>query len=687
MARKIKWRLQFKSFNNTGCLVNIYEEGYTSSHADTTKTGANVPFAVETGVTELTGGAIPFEVEEDDSNNLTDFIRIKTGYLRVIETSYGDLNDLFPTSIRHHFVEVFYGAERVFTGFMQCQEFDNPWVAAPRELEFACVSPLGLLDAFNFNIPNDHGLVTLGTLLHEVMVGLNPSATDNTLSDYQNVIYPSGNTQFEPWNYRINSTVIVPFNDDFRHFDHDSNKNPIDLWMPNSYQYFVDGICRCFGWMLHDTPSGFVFIKYDATGNYYSQLTIAGLLTFSNSEFNYIAFPNSATPPAQFGQYYSNTDDNAEQSMVMPVKQVVLQLEGVNISKKELTTKHTIDNDRMSGKSTFKCVPLKQVGPDVVGSLVGVPIVDMTGNLTNKGTFPLAYGKIEAGDVAVSLEESWVIRYDSSWANDTQLINAKFFGNPPRSSDGYCLLRLKTERGSNLQNMQSSGYSDIALNLVIRIDGLYYDIVHNQTYDTITYNAITINGQTGKVTPNKSLESPTIGFPDDIGDVDGIIFKMGYVIAGVVEIGLYKSGSTVLEDGECIRITQLALDDPGHIDEDYYSYYDNKDKIVVGNNRNGVDECEITVPFNNYFARRGDNSVCNTSGYAGGDNPTYPYMLTPLHLLTERVKRTSTAITFPEYAAKWKYWIDSWRWRMIAKNFNLRDDEYTITLARSSSIE
>lgn len=46
MARQIKWRLQFKSLNNTGCLVNIYEDGYTGSSADTTKTGADVPFAV-----------------------------------------------------------------------------------------------------------------------------------------------------------------------------------------------------------------------------------------------------------------------------------------------------------------------------------------------------------------------------------------------------------------------------------------------------------------------------------------------------------------------------------------------------------------------------------------------------------------------------------------------------------------
>ena len=65
MSRNIRWRLQFKSLNGTGCLVNIYDEGWTSS-ANTSKTGADVPFAAETGVTLLTGAAKPFEYEEDD---------------------------------------------------------------------------------------------------------------------------------------------------------------------------------------------------------------------------------------------------------------------------------------------------------------------------------------------------------------------------------------------------------------------------------------------------------------------------------------------------------------------------------------------------------------------------------------------------------------------------------------------
>ena len=680
MARKIKWRLQFKSLNGTGCLVNIYEEGY-SSQADTAKTGADVPFAVETGVTELIGAAVPFEYQEDDSNNLLEVIRIKTAYLRVVEVNKHDLDDLFPTSIRHHFVEAFYGNERVFTGYMQCQEFDNAWVANPRELEFACVSPLGLLDAFNFAVPQNHGLVTLGTLMQEVMIGLNPSADSANVSDYQNVIYPVNSAEYVPWNYKINSTVIVPFNSDFKHYDFDIYDQPIDLWSPNTYQYFLEGLCKCFGWIAHDTPAGVVFTMYEYGGSY-QQLSVAGLTSLSGVVW-------LQQLDTQFELYYENTDDNAEQTVVMPVKKVTLQLEGTDISKKELTTEHTTSKDWMQGWNMYRSVSLVQVGPDVTADHIGKANIGLAnGDLNNKGTFPLAYGKIEENSVSVSLDESWVIKYDASWPNGTNLITAKMFGNPPRSSDGWCIMKLAVERGSSLQNMQTSGHDEIALNLVIRIDGKYLMISNNTLYPDITYNAITINRQTGKVNPNCSFNNlPSGASARDVGDIDGIIFNIGYSVAGVVEVGLYKSGSTALNDGEILRISDLALDDPGHIDEKYYSYYNKRSEIVVGNNNTGTEVCDISVPFNNYSSYRGENSVCRPDNYVSGDPPTYPYMFLPLHVLTERVKRTSTAISFNEYAAKWKYWINGWRWRMIAKTFNLRDDEYTITLARSSTIQ
>ena len=99
-----------------------------------------------------------------------------------MEMVYGGLTDLMPRNITDHYIEAYYGSELVFTGFMQCQEFDNDWVATPREMEFPIISPLGLLDAYKFQVPSEPDLVTLGSLMYEVITGLNGGYTD--------VVYP-----------------------------------------------------------------------------------------------------------------------------------------------------------------------------------------------------------------------------------------------------------------------------------------------------------------------------------------------------------------------------------------------------------------------------------------------------------------------------------------------------------------
>ena len=674
MARQIKWRLQFKSLNDTGCLVNIYEEGYNGSSADTTKTGADVPFAVETGVTELIGGAVPFEYQEDDSSNLLEFIRIKTGVIRVIETTYGELDNLNPTSIRHHFVEAYYGTERVFTGFMQCQEFSNPWVASPRELEFSIVSPLGLLSSFNFVAPQTPGLVTLGSLMNEVMIGLNPSATDNTVSDYNNVIYP-GESDYLPWKYYINSLVVCPFNEDFKHYDTGQ------LYSPKDYAFYVGGICACFGWIAHDTPSGIVFVQYNYPNNKdYQKLSVAGLSSFTGiGQVQQLA--------TAFNNYYSNADDNAMQSVVMPLKELTLSVEGADISQKELTTKYSTTNGRlMSGGDTYRALSLTALGPDVDGTNIGTAIFDTGGNLYNNGLFPIAYAKINSGDLSVNIDEFWAIKYSSSWSPGEPMMTAKFFGMLPNDKNFNCLLKIKIARGTSLQTLDDSGYDTFSLNLVIKVDDKYYVLDTDTLTPNLTFNYIEISGTTGRVVPNKSLDAPLIGPVDDIGDADGIMFNIGIAMIGVLEVSLYPNNTYPLDDNDCLKITELKLSNPGAIDKAYYPEYRHQSEIKVGNNNTGVESADVTVNFSNYSSSRGDNSFGTKQDGPVANHPTFPYMFSPLNVLTQRVKK-SAAVNFNEYAAKWTYWISGWRWRMIAKNFNMRDDEFTVTLARSSTIE
>lgn len=657
MARKIKWRLQFKSLNNTSCTVNIYEDGYTGNT-----------------ITELTGAAVPFEIEEDDDSDLLQFIRYKTAYMRVVETTYGELDSLMPTSIRQHFVEAYYGTERVFTGFMQCQQFDNGWVAAPRELEFPLVSPLGLLDAFNFAVPSSPGLVTLGSLMNEVMIGLNPSATDATVSDYQNVIFPSG-TNYLPWGYFMSSVVVCPLNSDFNHYD-DASK----IYSPKDYRFFVEGICACFGWIAHDTPDGIIFAQYDYSG-YYQKLTVAQLSTLTGDP----GWIQQLAP--SFNAYYSNADDNALQSMVMPLKDLTLSIVGADVSKKELSTQFsTASNRLMGGGANFRSFSLQQVGPNVAGTNMGVAIFNTAGNLSNNGLFPIAYGKIENGAVSVGIDEFWAIKYNTSWPDSQPIMTAKFFGMMPNDKNFNCLLKLKMAKGPSMQELVDTGYDDFKMNLVIKFADKYYNISNDTLSSTIVYNAITISGSTGKVVPNKALDSPVIGPPSDIGDADGIMFNIGIYMIGAIEISLYPNTTLPPNDGDCIKVTEMSLSNPGGIDEAYYPDYRHQSEIKVGGNQTGINSAEVTVNFNNYFVCRGDNSFGTKADGPVANPPTFPYMFSSLNVLQQKVRKAA-AINFNEYAAKWTYWISGWRWRMIAKSFNLRDDEYTITLARSSTIE
>ena len=87
----LRWQLQFASRSNVACRVDIYKREYTGST-----------------VTQLTGAATPVYWDEDDDNDLLNVIRVKTGYISVIENTYHELDTLHPSTNIDHYVEVYY---------------------------------------------------------------------------------------------------------------------------------------------------------------------------------------------------------------------------------------------------------------------------------------------------------------------------------------------------------------------------------------------------------------------------------------------------------------------------------------------------------------------------------------------------------------------------------------------------
>ena len=692
MARQIKWRLQFRSLNGTGCLVNIWEEGYTGSSADTTKTGANVPFTVESGVSSLTGAAVPFEYQDDDSTDLLNFIRVKTGYIRVIETYYGELDALQPTSLQHHFVEAFYGSERVFTGYMQCAEYSNGWEACPRELEYPIVSPLGLLSAKKFSVPASTSTdvwpktTNVGSFMYEVLCAIAPLA-DGTSSEYTHVQYPQfgGNQNYItfPWNGLISTTVLVPYNSAYKHYEDEGN-----LWEPKDMQYFVEGICANFGWLVYDTPTSIVFSKFDKPANgTNTRLPIANLLT------------GSMTGESTFGgqrriyDNYDPVDDEATISVVRPLKKLEVNFDGDTPNTKSMTVAHTKTASTRpwatvqgSNYRAYKLTPIgnNQTGPrpDVFctgsGMYGNTPDYSTNATLTNAGLFPIALGKIDSGAKSLSISEYWGIHKTSDYGTNANLITVKFYGQIPMDNARRCLLKIRMAHGENFL-MSDSGFDSVNLTLYFKIGTTTLIPINFQS------QRIIIDGNTGAVSPNMQFSAPSLGANPEEDDLDGLMFDLSNIkdISQPVEVSIHLNQDSQLSSDEYIKFTEISLNNPAKATSKYYEPYENK----LTFNGNGIDEKSLTVNINNRFGILNDHSFGTNSGETASFNePTFPYMFTPLTVLDVDMKRHpgSTTKDYQDYVYRWTYWINGWRWRMIGRSFNLVDDQYNMMLARSS---
>ena len=254
MARAIKYRLQFKSLNGTGCLVNVYVDGATSS-ADTSKTGADVPFAVENGVTALTGASSPLTFSETDTDNMLEVIRQKTGYLSVIEETAGELDDLHPTTSTDRYVEVFYGGQLVFFGYLQEQSFDTAMENGVREVSIPITSPIGVISGLYFSPIKIASTTTIGVLLQEVCSAMG----------YTWFVVPKDMTTVALTNLRVSNRIISPYNPNY-------NYGANDLFLPISYQELVEGICNLCGCITHDGvylgSKAIFFTRFDYSGDY-----------------------------------------------------------------------------------------------------------------------------------------------------------------------------------------------------------------------------------------------------------------------------------------------------------------------------------------------------------------------------------------------------------------------------------
>ena len=645
MARSIKWRIQFKSENETGCLINIYEEGYTSS-ADTTKTGNDIPLSEESGVSFITPASDPINIKESDTTNMLSLIRYKTGYLNVIEETEGQLNDFPPSSIMAHYVEAYYGNTLMFTGYMQCQEFENGWEATPRKLSFPIISPLGLAESLNFTPPastGEPGITTMGALMKEVIDGLR--------ANYQTVIYPrivTDNTfKWHPWSASIRTLAVCPYNTSFKHYYLNINDWWAYLWEPISYKSFLHGICANYGWMLHDTPTELVFDKFNTLYKW-SSIPVANLTNGNN-----ITSPIDGTDVSvNLHDTYTYRDNNATISIKRPLKSLKAQIYVGAEMEVSINGEYAKTSDRNVSTDSITLV-LKQIGPEVKHDHMVEPYATKDGfNLY--GFTPIAYGKTDQQTgqniyTDISVSPAYALKYNTAFSNNgfAHLITVTYYG-ALRKDASYrkIILSFTLERGSDLKNMRPA-------NLPLTLND-----------NTYVYGWADTNGL---------YRIPLTG----VGTFDITTFRLNI---------LTTLGN--LSNGDYIKISDIRISNNYPNITDYICP---PGETVFNGPSNGIGEESISLEVNGAYA-----DIC-TEGFKTiaasafeGNSKTLAYddikhVFYPITAIKAKFLYTGLQYAPHDYIYLYNWNQRTGLWKILAKSFNFKKGLHELTIINTQT--
>lgn len=433
MARNIRWFCDFKSLNGTSCTINIYDNDWPA------------------GVTKgIAGAANPFFFEEDDSDDLlNDVVRYRTGYIRVIEQiAFGDLADIYPTSIFDRYVEVLYGSTVVFNGYIQVQDFNNKQVPVPRVLEFPVISPMGLFNQRTFtNSSNTLYMPPSAASLGELLDVILANSTYNYVYLPDNYGYPNPVSL----GMKVSTLAVRPWNNDYHHsmiiFPASKVMNG------ETYEYLINAICKAFGWICHDTPDALVFTAFDFEGNYV-RYPVGHI-----GDADYEETVSISSTAEILTTYFSFADDEGNETTLQPDT-------GIEINYDGDTDQREFSFDRTYYDSIITAPSMSQSDKDEIWSLCNlVPVPNIWEiSLTTTMSFD-SDDKLNAGRGVVAWNGKIGIMLSmASWPSGQEMFRLRFYMRR-RSSQHYKVTY-------QMKGMQSGSLGQLA-NLTSDIDEQY----------------------------------------------------------------------------------------------------------------------------------------------------------------------------------------------------------------------
>lgn len=611
-----KWTIPFTSFEDVACHIDIYQRGYTSNVVTELSTDTGTPGIPATD---------PIYWEEDDDEDLLKVVRAKTGYINLVETVYGGLSELFPTKNTDLYVEFYYGQTLSFIGFVQAQSFENPWKSAPREISIPIISPLGLLESITMPVYNPPQAISLAALLDDVLdlyaaIGI----------QYTGVTWPKLSIGLSA---TLSSLVTSPFNSDFS----PALRSDTDLFDPISALDFIEGLCNCFGWMVHEAATELVFSMFDHGGQY-NYVTAANLRTLTSVQVLW-ATGNSVEP---LTYYATPSDGEGKESGIMPVDKVVLEYEGGWVESCKFDFDHLEYNSDTSYGNMVAAWLLSNT-PELTGGdsplLINNYIVN--GRLSMAGVNPCSCGNIREQKkcILVNMPNSSLVGH---W-----LFSVKFFDRPTGDKLKLTWRMRWGDMISTLTNDEEVKHKMVSVKVK----------VGNQWYHG--------GGSWGTTEPNPY----TYGSGEYYWELTNVPQGMPIEVRFYQEYQLgneYRVQTLSIED---ISIEELPI-----LWSDYKYPKTDKDTFKNGNG-NGNGENTVSMLFNAY--REGSNVITPNSMRTAFTR--YQYMMASNMRYQIRFKKNAQLFS-------WVYLVYmsfmSQQWRVVSISEYPWDDEMAITMQR-----
>ena len=631
MAKSVRWRTAFKSVTDTLYTVEILDEGWTGA------------------VTEFTPAADALTLDENNDTDLLSVVRYTTGYVRVMATENSGVEDIFPSAILDRpvrIVETAGGtAHTVFYGYVQVQEFNrygnyastgNP----PDEVEIPIVSPLGLMYDIDFDKVTTFTTYSLLQILKMAMGKLRQD------EGYSYAYFPeivSGITSVLSSMY-LPSRVISPLSDDNVH---DTSLTVADCFKTESVGYYIEGLCRCFGLMVHETADSVLFTRVDSVDSYkrydiryntVSSISAPGVYTLS-----------PAHVPA----------DGITITQIAPLKKLTCTYEGSEDTSLSMSFQHcrrTQGTDNFDHKYVVTNYPVLTPEWTVPSYLYTTcTILEDPGTPDKKGVYMLAYGDDSLEEMLLVCLRTGDSGSGHTWAENDLI--AKYTFNGYFGSN--MTIDITTKWGGNMRLDKS------IVPMPVEIYWFYITIKNGNMY---------LNPTTGQWQSSQ--------FKIQISETKFFISdgRFSYTLPSLrtnstsIEVAFYERNLRESADFRLLAITDIKLSGEGmSAAAKYLNEGKNRSEYVLYGN--GTDEGDVSMAFN-CGGMKNENMILPQTSFS---QPRYPYMFR---------RRRHVSVTFrgsySEYASFLRY-AQRVRWkgtdmRVISVSLSASDGLVTLNL-------